>query len=589
MSISKEIIQEMKQELERKIKAREGVLDRLAIVDVELDLYTGVIKGLDSAALPFINNINQVVPSVQSAYDARIAADCRTDLIWEEGEPFTQWVTGGSGDGASITQVTFTPYTVVKNSATADFTPLEGIKYYSKPSERDYGSSVIVEFDALVSQGSTIVGVVGVDGSPVTSVPSSIQINDTLIDSFENPTVFTTGDLPEITGFGTTEVVGIVTTLVCGINTGSNILRNFGAGNIGIVSVGMVVLDPTVTGNDPSYSGTLSTTGWTKITGFGTASQIIEYYNASGILTTSTLTVPTLILDKPAINFLEEGAFRVGILTQVPALFISTAALVSYGSTQMYVIRNDRDIDAGFNYLKSPNTPLKIGIINSKNVGTGSSVFYDTSGDPNETKNYNPNKTYVDPLLKNKNDCLFKNDGSPRPNTTWNKDTKECIRRAEPPVGAGRVDYNVGTTQWPTLTVCTTSGGGGGGGGGTTVCTTTYASLGTKVTIGGTAGPTISYASTGPSGKNPSGAACQTLDAAIQTAESNLTNTINQNRPQAKKLVNRSEVLRDKRTEKQLYAWSLLVSASRLREEIEKLRQQISEMEGFDYTPYEPK
>lgn len=575
-SISKQLIEEMKQELERKIKAREGVLDRLAIVDVELDSYSGVIKGLDSAALPFINNINQVVPSVKAAYDARIAADCRTDLIWEKGETVT----------LGLNQ--FTTYTVVKNQSTADFTPLDGIKYYRQPSERDYGSLIVAEFDALVSQGSTIVGVVGVDGIPVANVPNTIQINDTLIDSFENPTVFTTGDLPEVTGFGTTEIVGIVTTLVCGINTGSNILRNFGAGNIGIVSVGMVVMDPAVTGNDPSFSGTLSTTGWTKITGFGTASQIIEYYDSSGILTTSTLSVPTLILDKPAINGLEEGSFRVGILTQVPALFISTAALASYGSTQMYVIRSDKDIDEGFDYLKSPNTPLKIGIINSGNVGAGSSVFYDTSGDPSETKTYNPNKTYVDPLLKNKNDCLFKNDGSPRQNTQWDSENKKCIRKPEPSVGAGRVDYNVGTTQWPTLTVCTTSGGGGGGGG-VTVCTTTYAPLGTKVNIGGTTGPTISYASTGPSGKNPNGAACQALDAAIQSAESNLSNTISQNRPQAQELVNRSEILRDRRTERQLYAWSLLVSASRLREEIEKLRKQIKEMEGFDYTPFEPK
>lgn len=574
MSASQEIINEMKQDLERKVKAREGVLDRLAIADIEIDLLSGVIKGLDSASLPFINNINQVVPSIQAAYDARIAADCRTDLIWEEGEPITAFVVGQGNQ-------TFIPYTVVKNSATADFEPFQGIKYYSKPSQRDYGSSLVAEFDALVTEGSKVVGIVGVDGEPTTTVPSSIQINDTLIDSFDNPIVFTTGDLPEVTGFGTTEIVGIVTTLVCGITTGSNILRNFGAGNIGIVSVGMVVMDPTVTGNDPSYSGTLSSNGWTKITGFGTANQIIEYYSPSGILTTSTLQVPTLILDKPAQNYLEEGSFRVGILTQVPALFISTAALVSYGSTQMYVIRNDRDIDAGFDYLKSPNTPLKIGVMGSGDVGVGNSVFYDDSGDPNETKRYNPSKTYVDPLLKNKNDCLFKNDGSPRPNTTWNSSTKECIRRAEPPVGAGRVNYNIGTTQWPTLTVCT------GGGGSPVVCTTSYAPEGTMVMVGGTTGPTISYANIGPSGKNPSGSACQALNAAIQTAESNLTNTINQNRPQAEALVNRSEVLRNRRSEKELYAWSLLVSAARLREEIDLLKKQISEMEGFDFTPYE--
>lgn len=574
MSTSQEIINEMKQDLERKTKAREGVLDRLAIADVELDLLSGVIEGLDSAALPFINNINQVVPSIQAAYDARIAADCKTDLIWEQGETITQFV---SGDGFQE----FTPYTVVKNSATADFEPFQGIKYYRKPSQRDYGTTLVAEFDALVSEGSSIVGIVGVDGEPVTAVPSSIQINDTLIDSFDNPTIFTTGDLPEVTGFGTTEIVGIVTTLICGIDTGSNILRNFGAGNINLVEVGMVVMDPAVTGNDPSFGGVLSSDGWTTVTGFGTANQIIEYYNSSGILTTSTLEVPTLILDKPAQNYLEEGTFRVGILTEVPALFISTTALASSASTTMYVLRNNPDIDEGFDYLKSPNTPVRIGIMGSGKVGTGNSVFYDASGDPSETQRYNPSKTYVDPILKNKNDCLFKNDGSSRPNTIWNSATKECIRKAEPPVGAGRVSYNVGTTQWPTLTVCT------GGGEDPVVCTTSYASEGTTVMVGGTTGPTISYASTGPSGKNPSGAACQALDLAITNAESTVTNTINANRPQAEELVNRSKVLRDRRSEKELYAWSLLVSAARLREEIVLLKKQITEMEGFDFTPYE--
>jgi hypothetical protein len=582
MSITQEILTEMKQDLERKIKAREGVLDRLAIVDIEIDAFDSIIKGLDSAALSFVNNINAVVPSVQAAYDARIAADCRTDLIWKEGKPFKQFVTSGAGDGATTVEVTFTPYEVRKNSDTRDFTPFEGIKFFSKPLERDYGSSVVLEFEAYVQEGSDIVGIVGVGGVPVRSVPSEIRINDTLIDSFDNPTIFTTGDLPEVTGFGTTDIVGIVTTLICGINTGSNILRNFGAGNIGIVSVGMIVLDPEVTGNDPNFNGVLSQNGFTKITGFGTATQIIEYFDAAGILTTSTLTVPTLILDKPAVNGLEEGTFRIGVLEQIPALFISTDALASYASTQMYVIRSDKEIDEGFDYLQSPNNPLKIGIINSGNVGTGSSVVYDTSGDPNQTQTFNPNKTFVDPLLDTRQQCLFKNNGERRNNTVWDPERKECIKFPEPEVGAGKVTYNIGTTQWPTLTTCTQSGNG------PVVCTTTYATEGTTVTIGGTSGPSISYANIGPSGTNPGGASCQALDAAIQAAESNLNTTISQNRPQAEELVARSEVLRDRRSERQLYAWSLLVSAARLREEIEKLRGQIAEIEGFDFTPFEP-
>ena len=575
MSITQEILTEMKQDLERKIKAREGVLDRLAIVDIEIDSFDSVIKGLDSAALPFINNINAVVPSVQAAYDARIAADCRTDLIWRERDTFTQVTSNGLEE--------FTVYEVRKNGDTRDFTPFEGIKFFSKPAERNYGSLVVSEFEAYVQEGSNIVGIVGVGGVSVTSVPSEIQINDTLIDSFDNPTIFTTGDLPEITGFGTTDIVGIVTTLICGIDTGSNILRNFGAGNIGIVSVGMIVLDPEVTGNDPSFEGVLSQDGFTTITGFGTANQIIEYFDGAGILTTSTLTVPTLILDKPAVNGLEEGTFRIGVLEQIPALFLTTDALASYASTQMYVIRSDKEIDEGFDYLQSPNNPLKIGIINSGNVGTGSSIVYDISGDPNQTQTFKPSKTFVDPLLDSRQECLFRNNGERRNNTVWDPERKECIKFPEPEVGAGKVTYNIGTTQWPTLTSCTDSGNGN------VTCTTTYASEGTRVTIGGTTGPSISYASIGPSGTNPSGATCQALDAAIQAAESNLITTISQNRPQAEELVARSEVLRDRRSERQLYAWSLLVSAARLREEIEKLSGQIAEIEGFDFTPFEPK
>lgn len=560
MSVSQEILSEMREELKRKKKAREGVLDRLSLVDVEIDQMDGIITNIDKEAVQVTGVINQSINPVKSAYDARIAADCRTDLIWEKGESYKQWVTSGAGDGATTTQVTFTPYEVKKNSATYDFEPFQGVKYYQNPSNRDYGASIIAEFTAYVSQGSTVVGIV------TGGIPSGVQIKDTLVDSFDSPEVFTTGDLPEITGFGTTDIVGIITTLVCGITTGSNVLVNFGAGDISMVSAGMIILEPEVTGNTPGFTGIFTTNGYTRVVGFGSALKTIEYFDATGILTTSTLLSPTLILDKPALNFLEEGAFRVGILTQVPALFISTAALASYGSTNMYVIRSNGDIDANFDYLASPNSPQKIGILNSSNAGIGNSAYYDASGNPGITTSWRPETARE----------RIKIDGA---------DDIPAIK--EPKVGAGRAEYNVGTTQWPILTRCTTSGGGGGGGG-ITICSSTYASLGTKVTIGGTTNSvSIGYSGRGPSGKNPNGGECQGLDSAIQTATNNMNSVISANRPVAEQLVSATSILRKRRSEKETYAWSLLQSASRLREEIEDLKQQIAEFEKTDFSKFD--
>lgn len=565
MSVSQEILNSMRQELESKIKQREGILDRLAIVDVEIDLMDGLIADIDADAVAVTGTINQSVTPVKTAYDARIAADCRTDLIWEKGKTWQQTVvTGGGGGGASFSQVTFTEYKVVKNSAVYDYEPYHGVKYYRRPSNRDYGSNLIAQFDAYVSQGSTVVGVNNSE-----TIPAGIAVGDTLVDAFDNPEVFTTGDLPEIIGFGTTQIVGIVTTLVCGITTGSNVLVNFGAGNINSVSVGMIVLDPEVTGNDPSYTGILTTNGYTSVVGFGSTNQIIEYYDEVGILTTSTLSAPTLILDKPAANYLEEGTFRVGILTTIPAMFISTSALVSYASTNMYVIRTTADIDANFDYLANPNSPETIGILGSGDAGIGHSVFYDASGDPNKTEKWKPETGREE--VKSGGQVLV-----------------EAVK--EPRVGAGRAEYYIGTTSWPIIRRCTSSGGGGGGGGGglpILTCTSSYAPEGTKVTIGGTSSVSIGYTGRGPSGKDPNGPDCQALESSIQSATNNMNSVINANRPTAENLVNATASLRDRRAEKETYAWSLLQASAKMREDIEKLRQQIAEMEKFDFSKYE--
>lgn len=560
MSESREIIAELKEELQLKIKQREGILDRLSLVDIEIDKMDNLIIGIDKDAIGVTNIINQSVTPVKVAYDARITSGCRTDLIWRELRSYESWVTSGAGDGASLTRVTFTDYEVQKNSDVYDFEPYHGLKYYQRPSNKDYGSNLITEFDGYITIGSTAIGVNG-----AISLPSIIKIGDTLSDNLDNPQAFTTGDLPEVVGFGSTTVVGIVTTLVGGISTGSYIFSNFGAGSLTGLTTGMILLEPEVSGMSTSYVGVLTTNGYTSIVGFGSTTQTIEYYNEVGILTSSTLFVPSLILDKPASNYLEEGTFRVGILTSLPAFFISTTALASFASTTVFAIRNTPDVDAGFDYLSNPNSPEKIGIIDASTVGVGHSVFYDTSGRPNKTESWKPETARKE--VKVRGEVVVKEIKEPR-------------------VGAGRADYYIGTKQWPIVITCTSDGGDPP----IITCVTSYASLGTKVTIGGTTNSvSIAYTGRANGGPDPNGVACAGYDTAITTATSNMNNVIASNQPTAEKLISMTKRLRERREEREKYAWSLLQAASRTREEIEKLKQQIQEMENFDFSKYEKK
>lgn len=565
MTVSQEILENLKEELESKIKQREGILDRLALVDIEIDRYTGLIKSVDAEALGLVQNVNTTIPAIKQAYDARISSGCRTNLIWEKKSSWTGF--SGSGDGATST--TFETWKVVLNGGPPDdgrgagtgtygYTSYHGLKYHKRPSNKDYGSDLVTQFTAHVSLGSTWVGISTVNflGDVIPTIPSQIQIGDTLTDDLDNPQLFTTGDLPEVTGFGTTDVVGILTTLVGGISTGSNVFYHFGAGNIGIVTVGMVLLEPEVTGLGTNFVGIFTSSSYTEITGFGTGTQVIEYYDSAGILTTTTLTVNAITLSNPALVGLEEGDFRVGIVTTIPAVSISTVALASSTTSDMYVLRTQGEIDAGFDYTSNPNSPEEIGMLNASNLGIGHSLTYSSNGDPNKSRSWKPETARERIKIKGADDL-------------------PAIK--EPFVGAGRAEYWIGTTQWPTITTCS------GGGESPIICSTTYASRGTTVTIGGTTGPTISYASTGPN----TPANCSSYDSAISSAEATHNANKSKYEPLARDVANKSKVLRDKRAEKEKYAWSLLQSASKTREDIKNLREQISAIENTDWSKYE--
>ena len=552
MSASKDIIRDLQKELNSKINQREVILDQLQIIDILIDNYDGIVENIDREVLSLTKPINDVANEVKAAYDARISAGCRSNLKWVELSRYSAFVpSGGGGVGTFQTVIT---YQVQENLETASFKPYDGIKFYQKPSNRDYGSVVVAEFTGNVSQGSTIISV-NIPEQSVINVLSNIQTGDTITDSLTSPQIFSLGFLPEVVGTGTTNSVGIITTIVGGIftsGTGTTFFH-FGAGSLADVEEGMLLIPPGVFSGE-ELEPVLEDN--TTIVGFGTGDYPIEYFDDVGILTTSFISCNTITIDNPALQDLEEGVFTVGIVTTFPALFITTTSNQTTIGASFFVIRTaDRDnIDAGFDFTSSPNSPVKIGSIGPGNLGVGSSAYYDFSGEPAETQSWRPE--------------------SARDEIRGGKNNKNILvaEIKEPKVGAGQAPYNIGTLQWPIKSVSTLDG-----------LVNSYASLGTIVRAS-TGSLSARYASSPPGGFPGN---CAALDAAIAQAEANYSTIVPQTRPSAQRISSQTISLRTVRDGKERIAYSLLQAASSLRADIKNLREILKELDDIDFSTYE--
>ena len=92
--IATNFVAELKEELEFKKSEKEQISDQLKLYDVRIDRYDAVIENMDKSVLPLIDEINASIDVVKSAYDARIAADCRSDLVWTQTSTYQVRVSG---------------------------------------------------------------------------------------------------------------------------------------------------------------------------------------------------------------------------------------------------------------------------------------------------------------------------------------------------------------------------------------------------------------------------------------------------------------------------------------------------------------
>ncbi len=538
MSTSQEILSDLREQLENKFKQREALLGQLSLLDVTVDKYDSLLSNMDKDALEVVRIINEAILPVKQAYDARIAAGCRSNLSWQITET---WTTNVFFTGfLNYTPVTYYKYEVKKDPTAYSFTPYRGLKYYRKPLNRDYGANLITSFYGSVSTGSSVISII--NGEQISNL---IQVGDNIVDNIDNPIYFSPTNIPSVTGFGFTDGVGIVTTLVGGISTGSTIFAHYGAG---ISSTGIS------TGMSFERVGVVTA----SIVGFGSTSFNITYLDTNGEFITTSQPCNSIILSSPASQGLNEGIFTVGIATQFPAIFISTSSLGINTNTYLNVIRLG-DIDVEFDYTQNPSEPLTIGIINASSVGLGHSILFDASGNSSADQSWRPSLSYVDPS------------------------TNQVVN-PEPSVGAGRAEYYTGTLQWPIIKKSAVVGF-------STVYYFDYAPEGTTITttnssIGSTLSG-IAYTTKASNGIDPNGTTCQQLAQNITNAINNMNSVISSNSSKVEPVLNATKALRSNRDRKELQLWSILQAIGSVTEDIKRLEQDIDSITNLDFSPYE--
>ena len=516
----KVIAQRLRQAREDTKKESTALSEQLAILDAVIDEYDEIIIKLDNKLPGYIQPLNTRVQQVSNAYHARIFHGCRNDLTWAEVDSGVMNYFGGGIQNVKV-------YEVQKDPSQFRFLGFYGAKFYKFPKNRDYGSNVVEIINtadanlgstALIIKDENAAELTGlttfINGSGETVVVSGatagIQTGDFITDDLDTPSIFLAGAGTSVTGVGITmydaynyPVSGFCTTGDSKIYADQKIgiITNFNIGD-------------KVYGDQYKSGAGIVATG-TTITGFGTAVGIVSFVNNAGITTGVEVVLDFINLSNAVTSSIASTVghtFYVGMVSSYYFANLSAEPAAPGINSSFIVIRQNAE-DIVFDSSKNPIDPVEIGIAQGKNIGRGHKLELINNGDPNIIANWH-----------------------------------EVRDDPEPAVGAGRVEYYVGTTSWPTISVRNADGD----------VTTTHATLGQRVIVGvgATVGAGVGYTGTPPSGSIPSD--CADYDSAIQTAEDEMTSIIQQNTPIIRHYINGADSMRQVRDEDETTAWGLM-------------------------------
>ena len=510
MASDPNLIAKRLREQRKQVKDETVVLnEQLALVDVIIDEYDDLIIKLDNKIQPLLPPINYQIDQVQKAYLDRISHGCRSDLTWQLQEEKEMNIYNNPKQPVKI-------YQVVKDPSTFRFLGYYGPKYYKYPKNREYGSNVVETInDADANVGSKILPIFDADAETLTGFTtgrlSGIKTGDFITDSLSYPYIFQAGAGTSITGFGLTDYPKYNYAVSGFCTSGDN--KIYGDQRIGFIT-DFSIGDEVYGAPDRSGAGIIPT--GTTITGFGTAVGIVTFVNDAGITTGVEVTLDFATLSNAVTNNINKDigtSFYVGVVSSYYYADLSAAPNATGISSSFIIIRPGDLTDIEFESTKNPIDPVEIGIARGANIGKGHRLELINNGDPDIT-------------------------------AQW----REIIEDPEPAVGAGRVEYYIGTTQWPTISRRDSDGD----------VVTTHATLGQRVIVGvgATIGAGIGYTGNPPGGNIPSD--CGTYDTAIIDAETELQNLVIASTPKINHYINGADSLRQIRDDDETKAWGYL-------------------------------
>ena len=535
MASDPNLIAKRLREQRKQVKDETVVLnEQLALVDVIIDEYDDLIIKLDKKIQPLLPPINYQIDQVQKAYLDRISHGCRSDLTWQLKEEKEMNIYNNPNQEVKI-------YEVVKDPSTFRFLGYYGAKYYKYPKNREYGSNVVETInDADANVGSKILPIFDDDAETLTGFTtgrlSGIKTGDFITDSLSYPYIFQAGAGTSITGFGLTDYAKYNYAVSGFCTSGDN--KIYGDQRIGFIT-DFSIGDEVYGAPDRSGAGIVPT--GTTITGFGTAVGIVTFVNDAGITTGVEVTLDFATLSNAITNNVSKDigtSFYVGVVSSYYYADLSAAPNATGISSSFIIIRPGDLTDIEFESTKNPIDPVEIGIARGANIGKGHRLELINNGDPDIT-------------------------------AQW----REIIEDPEPAVGAGRVEYYIGTTQWPTISRRDSDGD----------VFTTHATLGQRVIVGvgATIGAGIGYTGNPPGGNIPSD--CGTYDTAIIDAETELQNLIIASTPKINHYINGADSLRQLRDDDETKAWGYLQAIGFNNAKAKRQLSQAETIEDFNW------
>ena len=367
---------------------------------------------------------------------------------------------------------------------------------------KDENAAELVGLTTFVNTSGVTVTVAGAN--------AGIQTGDFITDDLDTPSIFLAGAGTSVTGVGITQYAAYNYPVSGFCTTSDN--KIYADQKIGIIT--NFNIGDEVYGDEFKSGAGIVATG-TTITGFGTAVGIVSFINDAGITTGAEVVLDFISLSNAVISSVASTighTFHVGMVSSYYFANLSAEPSAPGINSSFIVIRQDA-ADIVFDSSKNPIDPVEIGIAQGNNIGRGHKLELINNGDPNIIANWH-----------------------------------EVRNDPEPLVGAGRVEYYVGTTQWPTISRRDADGD----------VTTTHATLGQRIIVGvgATVGAGVGYTGNPPGGNIPSD--CGTYDSAIATAEDEMNSIIQQNTPIINHYINGADSMRQVRDEDETTAWGLM-------------------------------